>query len=131
MPAYVAENLFVETLASGIKIVRFLRPDLRGSLDAETEQDCALFQELQAQVLNQLEQGQTVIFNFGLVERFPTAFYQLMVKARELALKRKAKLILCGFSPEILEGLEILQARRLFDIYHKEEQAVLHAKAEL
>jgi anti-anti-sigma regulatory factor len=122
------EHFVVELLNSHITIVRFFRPDLRRQLDSLNIEECDLFKEMRAQVLDRLAEGQTVIFNFGLIERFPTAFYQLMVKCRELALIRKAKFILCGFVPEIEESLEILQARRLFDIVKSEEQAIVHAK---
>ena len=116
-----------EALQPGIQAVRFVRPDLRAQLDSLNIEDCDLYHELRANVIQPLPERTTVIFNFGLVERFPTAFYQLMVRVRAAILGKHGRVILCGFAPEIQEGLEILQAHRLFDIVHKEEQALLHA----
>jgi anti-anti-sigma regulatory factor len=113
----------------GVQVVRFIRPDLRRQLDSRNIEDCALFKEVHTHVLAEYQAGHKVIFNFGLVERFPTAFYQLLVKAREVVHPKNGRVILCGFAPEIQEALDILQAPRLFEICHKEEQAVQRAKA--
>ncbi|HLW66972.1 MAG TPA: hypothetical protein VKS79_16775 [Gemmataceae bacterium] len=126
-PISLGDSILWETLHPGVLVVRFVRPDLRRQLDSLNIEDCDLYHELQAQVIEPLPERATVVFNFGLVERFPTAFYQLMVKLRSAIHAKHGRVILCGFAPEIQEGLEILQAHRLFEIVHKEEQALLHA----
>ena len=122
-------SILCETLEANIQVVRFIRPDLRRQLDSLNIEDCDLYHEVGAQVLQSLPEHTTVIFNFGLVERFPTSFYQLLVKTRAAIQAKHGRVILCGFAPEIQEGLEILQAHRLFEIVHKEEQALLRAKS--
>jgi anti-anti-sigma regulatory factor len=127
-PISLGNSILWEALHPGVLVVRFVRPDLRRQLDSLNIEDCELYHELQAQVIEPLPDRATVIFNFGLVERFPTAFYQLMVKARSAIQAKHGRVILCGFAPEIQEGLGILQAHRLFEIVHKEEQALMHAQ---
>jgi hypothetical protein len=45
------------------------------------------------------------------------------MKVREELRSRSVHLLLCGFSSDILEGLGVLQAERIFEITHTEEQA--------
>jgi hypothetical protein len=99
MSASFSDSMVVETLPAHVQVVRFIRPDLRRQLDALNIEDCPLYHELQIRVLNPLPERTTVIFNFGLVERFPTAFYQMMVKARAAVLAKQGRVILCGFAP--------------------------------
>jgi anti-anti-sigma regulatory factor len=128
MSTALDNSILCESREANIHVVRFVRPDLRRQLDSLNIEDCDLYHEMQAQVLQTLPEHATVIFNFGLVERFPTAFYQLLVKSREAIQAKHGRVILCGIAPEIQEGLTILQAHRLFEIVHKEEQALLRAK---
>lgn len=110
-------------LGPGVQAARFLHPDLRRQLDGARVEDCALYKEMATEVLAGISNAETLILNFGLVERFPTAFYQLLLKVREELRAKNARLLLCGFSPEITEGLSVLQAERIFEITHTEEQA--------
>jgi len=130
MTISLGDSTLLETIPPNVLVVRFVRPDLRRELDCLNIEDCALYHEIKARVLNPLPIETTVIFNFGLVERFPTAFYQTMVKARAEILAKGGRIVLCGFAPEILDGLEILQAHRLFEIVPKEEQALLQAQSQ-
>lgn len=115
-------------LGDGVRAVRFLHPDLRRQLDGAAIEACELYKDLEKQVIRSVPANETVIMNFGLVERFPTAFYQLLMKFREELKAKQARLILCGFSPEITEGLAVLQAERVFEITHTEEQAWYQAQ---
>ena len=129
MSISLSDSMVLETSQDGIHVARFIQPDLRRQLDALNIEDCALYHELRTRLLTPLPESATVIFNFGLVERFPTAFYQLLVKARAAILAKQGRVILCGISPEIQDGLNILQAQRLFEIVHKEEQALMCAQS--
>lgn len=118
-----------ETLAPGIKAVRFLRPDLRAQLDPIINDDNELFLDIKAAALDGLSNGNTLIFNFGLIERFPTAFFQLMMRARQAVMAKQGRIFLCAFRAEILPGVELMQGRRLFEIASSEEQAFHQARA--
>lgn len=128
MPLGIGKYLVHETLAPGIKAVRFLRPDLRAQLDPIINDDNELYLDVKVAALDGLANGNTLIFNFGLVERFPTAFFQLMMRARQAVLAKQGRIFLCAFRPEILPGVELMQGRRLFEIASNEEQAFHQAR---
>jgi anti-anti-sigma regulatory factor len=118
-------HLIVSTEATGIRVVRFTHPDLRTQLDAVGEiETCLLFQELQERVLNELAEGELLVFNFGLVEWFPTPFYRLLLKVRQVVLARKARLVLCRADANIQEGFDLFGASRLFTITATEAGAI-------
>jgi anti-anti-sigma regulatory factor len=117
-------NLIVETVARGVRVVRFARPDLWEYLydDADIA-DCPLFGEFRDAALSDLGEGQTLVLNLGLVEPFPTALYRLLLVARQLVLARKARLVLCRASPEHQELFQLFQAYRLFSVVRTEAEA--------
>jgi anti-anti-sigma regulatory factor len=118
-----------ETLAPGIKAIRFFRPDLRPQLDPIIHDDNELYADIKSAALDAFADGDVLIFNFGLIERFPTAFFQLMMRVRQTVLAKHGRVFLCGFRPEILPGVELMQGRRLFEMTATEEQAYHQAKA--
>jgi anti-anti-sigma regulatory factor len=120
--------LFLATRIRGIRFVRFAHTDLNRHLDGNID-DCPLYQELRERVLDGLVQGETLVLNFGLVERFPAAFYACLLKVRSVVLGAKAHLVLCRLSPEQLEILKLFQADRLFHIQSTEGQALRDADA--
>jgi anti-anti-sigma regulatory factor len=120
-------NLLVERPATGVWVVRFTRPDPRTQLDGSGIEDCDLYKDLHAAVLSGLAPGETVVMNFALVFWFPTAFYQVLLQAREGILNRKARLVLCGFIPEVQESIRLFKGDKVFEIAHTEEQAVRKA----
>ncbi len=120
--------LFLLTRIRGIKVVRFAHIDLCRQLDGDID-DCALFRELRDRILAGLEAGETVVLNFGLLERFSAAFYSCLLKVRAAVLAVKAHLVLCRLSPEHQELFELFQADRLFHIKDTEAQALHDAGA--
>jgi hypothetical protein len=118
-----------ESLGTGVMAVRFLRPDLRPQLDPIIHDDNELFADIKAAAFDNLGNGETLIFNFGLIERFPTAFFQLMMRVRQIVLAKNGRIFLCGFRPEILPGVELMQGRKLFEMTGTEEQAFHQAKS--
>src|SRR5262245_8648590 len=118
-----------EPLAEGVTAARFTRPDNRAHLDAADTEETALYRDLCEVALDGLAEGQAVVLNFGLVNRFPTAFYRLMLKVRETVLGRKARLLVCGFSAEIMEGLRLFRGEKLFEITVNEDQALHKVRA--
>jgi len=121
-------NIVCDTPNAGIRVVRFVRPDLRPQLyDKEGITDCPLFQELNAAALTDLRAGETVVINFGLIDWFPTAFYRLLLKVREAVQARNARLLLCCFTPNVQECFDLMGGQRVFEIKDTEAKAVSDA----
>lgn len=92
-------NLLVERPASDVWVVRLTRPDPREQLDGAGIEDCDMYKDLHAAVLSRLAPGDSVVLNFGLVYWFPTSFYKVLLRVREGMMKRKSRMLLCGFMP--------------------------------
>ena len=120
-------NLLVERPANNLWVVRFTRPDPRVQLDGDEIEDGELYKDLNAAVLSRLVPGDVVVLNFAMVYWFTTAFYQVLLQARNGILKRQARLILCGFIPEVQESIRLFKGDKVFEIVHTEEQAVRKA----
>jgi anti-anti-sigma regulatory factor len=117
-----------DTPKPGIRVVRFVRPDVRAQLyDQEAISDCSLHRELQAAALADLAGNETLIVNFGLIEPFPTHFYRLMLKVREAVQAKKARLLLCCFTPNVRECFDLLGGSKVFEIFATEERAIHEA----
>jgi anti-anti-sigma regulatory factor len=83
-----------------------------------------LFRELEAAALTDLPAGDTVVINFGLIDWFPTAFYRLLLKVREVVGARNARLVLCCFTPIVQEGFDLMGGSKLFEVRATEANAV-------
>ena len=118
-------NLIQETVARGVRVVRFLCPDLRESLDSDAD-GCPLLRELLV-VVNLLKEGDTLVVNLGLVEPFPTDFYSCLLRVRQAVLARKTRLVLCRLSADHLEIFRLFNADRLFHVTETERQALREA----
>ena len=60
-------NLIVETVILGVRVMRFVRPDLRKYLDDDADAPTsALFREIQDTALSNLADGSVLIVNMGL-----------------------------------------------------------------
>ncbi len=121
-------HLIRETVAPGVHVVRFLRPDLREQL-GEDGDDCALTRDLRAAVWADLGAGDTLVLNLGLVEPVPTALYSWLLRVREAVLARRARLVLCRLSPEHRELFQLFNGYRVFHVAGTEAQAVRDAGA--
>jgi hypothetical protein len=120
-------NMLVERPAAHIWVVRFTRPDPRAQLDGAGVEDCDLYKDLNTAVLSALAPGDAVVLNFGLVFWFPTTFFQVLLQVREIIVKRQARLLMCGFVPEVQESIRLFKGDKIFEIAHTEEQAVRKA----
>jgi anti-anti-sigma regulatory factor len=130
MTQFKGRNLLVECPRDGVRVVRFVRADLRDQLDDDADAEaCPLYQELLARALAGLREGQTVILNFGLVEQFPTAFYRCLLKVREEVAAHNARLLLCRLSDEHEEIFRLFKASQLFRVSTTEARAVYEATA--
>lgn len=118
-------NLVCDVYPSNMRVVRFVRPDLRNQLyDEEAITDCALYRELDNAVLTGLNTGQTIVVNVGLIDLFPTAFYRLLLKVREKTQACNARLILCCFTPNVRECFDLMGGDKMFDIRATEANAL-------
>jgi anti-anti-sigma regulatory factor len=125
MPTPAERHLVCESPAPGVRVVRFTHPDLREQLYAQgAVTESPLFQELQAAALTNLTEGETVILNFGLVDPFPTAFYNLLLEVRRAVQERKARLLLCCLTPNIRECFDIIGGSRVFEVRGSEVRAL-------
>src|SRR5262249_62091783 len=114
-----------DTPSPGVRVARFVRPDLRPELDDPGPiTECSLYRELEALALTDLKPGETVVINFGLIDRFPTAFYRLLLKVREAVQARNARLLLCCLTPNVRECFDLMGGGRLFEIRATEANAV-------
>jgi anti-anti-sigma regulatory factor len=124
-----SDDLFFvhQQVAPKVQVIRFVKPDLRKQLDPIVEDNNLLLQEI-AGVLEGVPDGGQVIFNFGLVERFPTSFFQLMMRARQQILARNGRICLCCFRQEIVPSVELMGGSRLFSMTNSEETAIREAQ---
>jgi anti-anti-sigma regulatory factor len=118
-----SQNLIVEAPAPGIRVVRFLRPDLRAHLD-ESGDGGALLRELCEGALDDLAPGEGVVLNLGLVECFPSTFLDLLLRVRQAVRARRGRLVLCGLRDEPWGVLRVTQTLKLFPVASGEAQAV-------
>jgi anti-anti-sigma regulatory factor len=130
MTTFNRRHVLCESTREGVWVVRFVRPDLCDQLYDEADADaCPLYQELFERVLANVQEGQTVILNFGLVEPFPTAFYRCLLKVREVVAARHARLLLCRLSPEHEEIFRLFRGFDLFRVITTEGRALHEATA--
>ena len=128
MDIHSKPNIICDKPNAGVWVVRFVRPDLRAQLyDQEAIADCSLFREIDAAALADLPAGETVVINFGLIDRFPTAFFRLLIKVHEVVQARNAKLLLCCFTPNVKECFDLMGGEKLFQIRATESNAVSEA----
>jgi anti-anti-sigma factor len=121
------QTLLVERPNEKVWVVRFTRPDLRPQLDGAGVEDCGLFKDFKATVLDRVPSGTRIVLNLGLVLYFPTSFYQVMLQIRQALKEKAAKLTLCALAPEVQETLQVMRADKVFNVVHTEEQAVRKA----
>src|SRR5262245_28789968 len=125
----MSANVLCEAPADKVRVARFLRPDLRPVLyDGEPIDQCGLYKELHAGAITPLPKGGVLVLNFGLVDWFPTAFYRLLLKALEDVRSKGGRVLLCGMTANVQEGLDLLRSSKQFEMHSTEERALAEAK---
>ena len=118
-------KIVVENRGPGIRIVRFTHPDVRDQThDAANIERCRLFVDLQTSALRYVAEGEALVINLGLVERFTSEFYSMLLRVREMLASSKGCVILCGANEEMQSILELFKAEQLFGIAKTEAQAL-------
>jgi hypothetical protein len=117
-------NLIVETAKHGIRVIRFVRPDLRQYLDDTADSATSpLFHEIQDAVLSDLPRDWTLVVNLGLVDPINAAFYRCLLHIRKCLQVRHGRLVLCGLTPWHQEIFELFRGPELFTIVCSEAEA--------
>ena len=122
-----SSNVVVDRPHPRVRVIRFLRPDLRPVLyDAEPITDGTLYREIrEAAGLESLAANDAVVLNLGLVEWLPSMFFRLLMELRAEISGRSAKLFLCGLQPPVKEAFDVMGGDRLFEFRPSEHRAVL------
>ena len=119
-------NTIAESPADGVRVVRFLRPDVRPALyDRDAVTDTTLYQEIHAA---DVRAGGTLVLNFGLIDWFTSAFYALLLQLYRDARAKGTHLALCCLTPNVTEAFELMGGDKLFETYPTEARAVAAAK---
>ena len=122
-------NILCEAPTDTLRVVRFLRPDLRNVLyDHEAITETTLYKELSEEVFAGLQPGGTVILNFGLIDWFPTAFYRILLQAYQDVRALGGRVVVCCLTENVKEGFEIMGGSKLFDVHSTEAKAIATVK---
>jgi anti-anti-sigma regulatory factor len=117
-------NLIIETAATGVKVMRFARPDLRQYLDDSADSTTSpLFREIQGAVLSNLPSGWALIINLGLVDTINSAFYRCLLDIRKYLQTRQSQLVLCNLTQRHREVFKLFRGPELFTIVSTEAEA--------
>jgi anti-anti-sigma regulatory factor len=118
-------KLMVENRGPGMRVLRFIHPDLRDQVyNAGDIEHCQLFLDMKASALSYISEGEALIVNLGLVEHFPSVLYSILLKVREIITAHRGCVILCGANTETREILDLFKASRLFAVTKTERQAL-------
>ncbi len=129
MGAQKTTQLVCDTPSPGVRVARFLRPDMRDHLyDSGSIADCSLYQELHNTVLADLKPGETVVLNFGLIDWFITAFYRLLLRVKEEVAAHHGHLLFCCLTPHVKEAFGLMGGDLTFaGLVRDTEDRALHA----
>jgi anti-anti-sigma regulatory factor len=117
-------KLMVENRGPGVRVLRFIHPDLRDQIyDGGDIERCRLFKDIKASALGYISEGEALIINLGLIEHFPSMLYGILLKVREMIRDHGGCVIVCA-NPRIEEILDLFKASRLFGIAATEGQAL-------
>ncbi len=118
-------KLVVENRGPGVRVLRFIHPDLRDQVyEAGDIERCRLFIDIKNSALSYVTNRDVLIVNLSLVEHFPTVFYSILLKIREILADHQGGVVLCGDNARTREILELFRASRLFAVVKTEEEAL-------
>ena len=130
MPPRSPRSLLVAVAAPRVRVVRFTEPDILDQVDWDgSAEGCGLMRELLDSALGDLQSGETLVLNLGLVERFTSNVYRFLLGVRREVARREGRLLLCCLSPAYEQVCKILQADRLFRFTSTEAEALRVAGA--
>jgi hypothetical protein len=122
-------NTICEAPAEHIRVIRFLRPDMRPALyDREAVEETSLYKEIHVGGIAPLPKGGTLILNFGLIDWFPTAFYGLLLRMLQDVRAKEGHIAVCCLSSNVKEGFDLMGGGKLFEVHATEGKALAAAK---
>lgn len=130
----MTQNLICETVNDKVRVVRFLRPDVRAALYHEGHDHAEidgsdLYQELHRLALADLLAGGALILNFGHIDAFSSAFYRLLLKTLQEVRAKSGRLLLCCFTDYMKEAFAVMGGDKTFaPIHPTEARAIQEAK---
>lgn len=129
----MSANVIFDRPTDTIAVARSARPDLREALDDHGHAhddigNSVLYQELHAGAIAGLSDGGALVLNFGLVDVFVSAFFRLLIRAREDLTSKGGRLLLCGFSAHGQEAFALMGGPKTFEVFTTEPRAVAAAK---
>ena len=89
-----------------------------------SEIDLQAFKQQLDQVLNNLDQGTTLLVDFQSVQFVSSSFLSNVVRAMQAAKKCGGHLIVCGVLPEVEELFKITRLDRMFEMAGTLEEAL-------
>jgi len=118
-------KLIVENHGPVVRVLRFIHPDLRDqAYDGGDIERCRLFMDIKTSALGYISEREILIVNLGLIEHFPTVFYSILLKVREILAAHRGGVILCGANARTREILDLFKASKLFAVVKTEEEAL-------
>jgi anti-anti-sigma regulatory factor len=125
------ENVMVETVARGVRVMRFARPDVLQYLDEAADAATSpLFHEVHEAALANLPERWTLVVNLAIIDRINAAFYRCLLDIRKCVNVRHAKLVLCGLTPHHREVFELFRGPDVFSVVRTEARARTTARQE-
>jgi anti-anti-sigma regulatory factor len=130
----MTENLICEAVDEKVRVVRFLRPDVRDALYHEGHDHADiggsdLYQELHRAALADLPDRCSLVVNFGHVDAFSSAFYRLLLKVLQDVRAKGGRLLLCCFTEYMREAFAVMGGPKTFAPVHPTEaRAIQEAK---
>jgi hypothetical protein len=117
-------NLILETVATGVRVMRFARPNLRPYLDDVADSVMSpLFREVEDTVLSGLPRGWTLVINLGLIDAINAAFYRCLLYIRKCVQACGGRLVLCGLTQWHEEVFDLFRGPEVFTIVSTEAEA--------
>ena len=122
-------NIIFEKAGDGAAVARFAKPDVREALyhfghEHDDIGNSDLYRELHDGAIAGLPDGGALVMNFGLIDVFSSAFYRLLLKAREDVKAKNGRLLLCNLTRHANEAFAIMQGPRTFEVFATEGEAL-------
>jgi anti-anti-sigma regulatory factor len=118
-------KLVVENGGPGVRVLRFIHPDLRDqAYEGGDIERSRLFLDIKTSALGYISEREILIVNMALIEHFPTVLYSILLKVREILTAHRGGVILCGANAHTREILDLFKASRLFAVVKTEEEAL-------
>jgi anti-anti-sigma regulatory factor len=130
----VSANIVFEKAGERAAVARFARPDVRAALyhfghEHDDIGESTLYRELYEGAIAGLPEGGALVLNFGPIDLFSSAFYRLLLRARQDLKAKNARLLVCGFTRLANEAFNLMGGPRTFEVFATEADARAAAEA--